>query len=403
MNKTKFLTPDAPPRELPYHTRRLIDLIIFDIDGVILSETGYWDTARLTLWEILERPNYLGRRGYFGSETASTITKFKLRENIAPDSILNELKRLAINSNWDKTFVLTSLHLVGILSLYLHRQGGDPVLPFLEDSLATTEQKLHNLNELLKGCDYNSTTGTEMINRFLEDAHPLTGARILGYVRSFAGEQLGGDLKFFEPKGELWQFCHRVFQEIYHAESFSPFSFRVEEETVLERQRVADALRALNESGKYKLGIATGRPLEEVIGPLNTLGLLSYFDESRIVTYNHVVDAEKIISKAGKSIRLEKPHPFVVLKAIYPDKDVHTLLLPQYSSTDHSSVIVVGDGASDIIAAKEANCVAIGVLTGIEDTPAVKQNKFREFSDLGCDLILDSMIELPYILGLETS
>jgi phosphoglycolate phosphatase-like HAD superfamily hydrolase len=401
LNQTKIMTPNAPPQKLPHHMRQLIDLIIFDLDGVILSEGGYWDTARLTMWEILQQPNHLGCQDYFGSEMASTITKSKLRENIAPDSLFNELKRRAINSNWDKTYVLTSLHLTGILYRNIHPSyNGRSILPFLQDSCATTERKLHDIGSVLRAYDYNSSIGMETINQFLADADSLTGARILEYVQSFISQQLGGDLRFFAPKGEFWQFCYQIFQRIYNADPSSPGLFRIEEEPVLDRQKMAATLRTLNE--RYKLGIATGRPLEEVIGPLNTLELLSYFDESRIITYDHVVDAEKLFAQEENPILLGKPHPFVVLKAIYPDKDIHALLLPGYASIDHGSVVVVGDAASDIIAAKKANCISIGVLTGIENTPAGRQDKFREFSDLDCDVIIESVLELPHVLGLET-
>ena len=34
--------------------------VIFDVDGVLLSEERYFDIAALTVWEILYSPKYMG-------------------------------------------------------------------------------------------------------------------------------------------------------------------------------------------------------------------------------------------------------------------------------------------------------------------------------------------------------
>ncbi len=42
-----------------------LNTLIFDLDGVITSETKYWNTARLTVWEIICSQDYLGINQYF--------------------------------------------------------------------------------------------------------------------------------------------------------------------------------------------------------------------------------------------------------------------------------------------------------------------------------------------------
>ena len=37
--------------------------VIFDIDGVLLSEERYFDVSALTVWEILYSPAYMGLPG----------------------------------------------------------------------------------------------------------------------------------------------------------------------------------------------------------------------------------------------------------------------------------------------------------------------------------------------------
>lgn len=34
--------------------------LIFDLDGVITSEKKYWNTARLTVWDLISSDSYLG-------------------------------------------------------------------------------------------------------------------------------------------------------------------------------------------------------------------------------------------------------------------------------------------------------------------------------------------------------
>ena len=38
----------------------MIKTVLFDVDGVLLSEERYFDASALTVWEILYSDNYLG-------------------------------------------------------------------------------------------------------------------------------------------------------------------------------------------------------------------------------------------------------------------------------------------------------------------------------------------------------
>jgi phosphoglycolate phosphatase-like HAD superfamily hydrolase len=154
----------------------------------------------------------------------------------------------------------------------------------------------------------------------------------------------------------------------------------------------------LCELRKYSLGIATGRPRSEVIHPMLALGLLSYFEGSRIATYDEVLQAEELASQLGKHVLLAKPHPFVLLKAIHPDEDVRVLYTEEFQSLDRSYAAYIGDAASDVVAAKCSNCISIGVLTGCVDGRAIASQQ-KMLIDSGCNVILSSVLDLPNLLG----
>ena len=90
-----------------------IKFLVFDLDGVITSEQKYWNTARLTVWELITQPEYLGLTDYFGpTQPQQVLTSGQQTIN---NDFIYELKRRAINSNWDLTYFVFCLHLAGIL------------------------------------------------------------------------------------------------------------------------------------------------------------------------------------------------------------------------------------------------------------------------------------------------
>ena len=148
------------------------------------------------------------------------------------------------------------------------------------------------------------------------------------------------------------------------------------------------------------MAIATGRPRNEVIQPLKALRLLQYFDQKRIVTYDEVLDAESKRSNSEEKIKLGKPHPFILLKAIYPDENIKKLCNEKFTLQNNQEIAYIGDAGSDVVAAKRAGCISIGVLTGFA-TGKQKENKEQMLKDLGCDIILESILELPQLLEIQ--
>ena len=87
-----------------------INTLIFDLDGVITSEQKYWNTSRLTAWELICDREFLGLTNYFGHSPDVATRLESIGDNIIPKTFIYELKSRAINSNWDLTFFVCCLH-----------------------------------------------------------------------------------------------------------------------------------------------------------------------------------------------------------------------------------------------------------------------------------------------------
>jgi phosphoglycolate phosphatase-like HAD superfamily hydrolase len=366
-----------------------IKTLIFDLDGVITSENKYWNTARLTVWELITSPDYLALTNYWGEPIATAQVLEKLGQVLISNEFIYQLKSRAVNSNWDLTFFVLRLHLVGILSQYQQQAGS------LEQSMLIGDRniqaKLYVLGQQLQSYTYELKKSEQMMNRFWLETQTLRGSEVLEHVNIFLARQLGAELTNFAPKNELWQLCYRNFQAWY--EGYKNYQLP-DEETAIDLSLIQDTLAEL--SKRYSLAIATGRPRNEVISPLQKMDLLKYFDSQRIVTYDDVLEAESV--HYDSEIHLGKPHPFILYKAIYPEIEITKLCNDCFHLKNPQTVAYIGDAGSDVIAAKRAGCLSIGVLTGFsQDNTKVEKEKLLQ--NLGCDIVLDSILELPSLFG----
>ncbi|KAF3884544.1 MULTISPECIES: HAD family hydrolase [Nostocales] len=365
--------------------------LIFDLDGVITSEKKYWNTARLTVWDLISSDSYLGFKNYFDEGEIFLSNLTLVGEKVISSQFVYELKRRAVNSNWDLTFFVVSLHLLGILNA-VKANYPEAWASILSNPLSVKEELVRLKNFLSKN-NYTSTISDALIEKFWEETQILTGTDVVEYVSSFSEKILGAKLSYLQPKGDLWQLCYHNFQEWYETKGSGVLP---DEDTILDLESIRLLLENLRD--RYTLGIATGRPRNEVIQPLSQLGVLEYFDQKRIVTYDEVLDAEAILSRSSNSQKLGKPHPFVVLKALYPDENVEIFCSKEFQSLDRKYAAYIGDATSDVVAAKQAGCLSIGVLTGVfgDKMASMQQSMLK---NVGCDVILNSVLELPMLLG----
>ena len=89
--------------------------VLFDVDGVFLSEERCFDVSALTVYEILMDDAFLGLDPSVDFKTLTDDNIQDIRSKIFDnDKILEKLKSLGLNSNWDMLFVVTALHFIDV-------------------------------------------------------------------------------------------------------------------------------------------------------------------------------------------------------------------------------------------------------------------------------------------------
>lgn len=280
-----------------------LNLLIFDLDGVITTEASYWDIARQGLSDILSsepRPS--------GSGPPDPL----------PLDFIYWVKNHAINHNWDVAFVALTA-------------GGK------FDEFRASRDHL-NGRALLESCP--------------------------GY------------------RAELWRHTHEVCQAIQDASPLPSAGLHAPKETAQLFSRLVDR--------GYEFAVATGRPKPEALAPLDALGIRNFFAENRIITHLEVEQAER-----EAHIPLGKPHPFVALRAIYPQMPLDELLALPHER--RPGVWFIGDTASDVTAALAAGITPVGILSALPDG-VYRDQRRKTLTELGCATILDSVLDLPSAL-----
>lgn len=380
------------PANLVLDRANRIQFLVFDLDGVITSEQKYWNTARLTVWELITQPEYLGLTNYFGpTQPHQVLTNSQQTIN---NDFIYELKRRAINSNWDLTYFVFCLHLAGILQQLQHQNLEKWSSLNHKIDLANSEQ-WQLLRQSLQDLEFDPNVSESTIAQFWLETTNLKGSAVTEHVRPFYQKHLGISLP--ETHSDLWNLCYQNFQAWYEGRKGYTLP---DDETVLNVDQIKAILQTLKDADRFTLAIATGRPRNEVIEPLTALGLLSFFDPQRIVTYDEVLAAEEQLNKTSGPIKLGKPHPFVVLKALHVDEDPQRFCTEAFQKQERTYAVYIGDAASDVVAAQRSGCISVGVLTGFTASRA-KSEQVQMFTNLGCDRVIESIQTLPQVLGIE--
>jgi len=348
-----------------------LELLVFDLDGVITSEGKYWNTSRLTVWEMLTSPDFLGLKDFFTISLNSPSQALELGNLIISDSFIRQLKQRAVNSNWDLTYFVVCLYLISSLG---------KVLPVIEPKELSLGEQLEFLGQQIKE---TAIFDNSIIEQFWQETKSLQGSAVSDYLIPFSQKVLGRELNDLICLEELWTFCYELFQEWYEGKRGFILP---DDQTVLAVEKIQEILTTLSQY--YDLGIATGRPRREVIEPLTKMGLLEYFNPERIVTYDEVLIAQEYLKN---KIKLGKPHPFILYKAISPQRSLEEILRDDFSLEQPEKVAYIGDAGSDVVAAKKAQCLSIGVLTGFSTSESLLK--------LGCDMIVQDISYLIEALG----
>jgi phosphoglycolate phosphatase-like HAD superfamily hydrolase len=351
-------------------------LIVFDMDGVITTEEKYWACARLTFWEFVVKT--LGHVGALPHEARQeAIHSETARQGIVSDSLIYALKSRAVNSNWDITYVLACIYLAA-----------------LPGAKAFSVRDVPILIETLQKQALAPAAWPDALDAFLAHTN-LIGRELIDYAGGWVQHALGNTAPtLFEPEGAFWWYLHSRFQRFYHGEAMREYGGEpLIDGTAIPAEAIRVTLADLRARG-VRLAAATGRPMDELNDALGELGLLDFFEADRMGTLDRVREGEAALNRIG----LVKPHPYSLLRAIYPEKTPVELVDPALQARIHSDVVMVGDTTSDVIMAQAAGCRCIGVLTGVR-SEAAKIERRQQLLDAGAMLVLNDITELPSLIG----
>ncbi|WP_126427382.1 HAD family hydrolase [Brevibacillus marinus] len=359
----------------------MIKTILFDVDGVMLSEERYFDGSALTVWELLHSPRYLALPGdaFTPSPDEETIRRVR-RTVFADDEVLNFIKSRGINSNWDMVFLAFSYQLIRICEQLKHAHA-EQVKDLLRGQI--NQAKLQELGQLLSpdhpvALDYAAFTADFAKGNAQK-------AELLTYLNQIAKERCGVETDIFSRNSQLWKLCQETFQEWYLGDERVAASigretaqpgkkgFLTDEIPIVEPAKLREVLLKLKEKG-ITLGIGTGRPTIETHVPLAELNLLDLFDPDRVVTASHVLEAEAAYPDQAP---LAKPHPYCYLRGLLGLKtDIREALFHQLPIPHGEEVLIVGDSLADLLAARAIGCRFAATLTGLSGEAA--RSKFEQ-------------------------
>jgi phosphoglycolate phosphatase-like HAD superfamily hydrolase len=371
----------------------MFKMILFDVDGVLLSEERYFDASALTVWEMLYSSKYLGLapEHFSPAPVESKIRKVR-KEVFHDDKVLSFMKSRGINANWDMVYLSFCHQLIRIMEQLMPRHRVE-LTTILGNQV--TRETFEQLKTMIQGRNILVDFST-----FVSDFLPSTAEKqeLLLYLNDLTEQRLGISTDIFSGSSLLWHLCQETFQEWYLGDGLiaqdigrpsyqeGKKGFLSDEIPIVEPARMAETLAALKEKGCI-LGIGTGRPTIETLVPLEAMGLLSYFDPNRVVTASHVLEAE---SKFPERAPLAKPQPFSYIKGwLGGDCSDLAALNCELPLPQGDALLIVGDSVADYMAAKTIGCRFAATLTGLTGVKARPQ-----FEELKADYILDDMTDI---------
>ncbi|WP_326407516.1 HAD hydrolase-like protein [Sporolactobacillus sp. THM19-2] len=373
---------------------KMIKTILFDVDGVFLSEERYFDASALTVRELLLSDHYLGLGRAHGFKTRYSDREIAdIRANIfLNDDVLNFMKSRGMNANWDMIYVTFSVQLIH-LTAQLPEDAREEAKKWFQKPI--DRASLDQFRTLFRKYPVQPD-----FSQFMTDFADteVTRQGIILYLNQIAGKRLGLETDIFRPKSALWHIGEHASQEWYIGDDHvlaatgmpsvqtGKEGFMNEERTLADPARIRRLFSRLSDSG-VKIGIATGRPHLETFRPFGYLHWLELLDENHIATADDVLMAEKKYDAAP----LAKPHPFTYLLARYgKDSDVKALTARKPEKlADGKDTLIVGDSLADLFCARQLGCRFAGVLTGLSG-----QKAKPELEAHGADYILDSIADM---------
>lgn len=377
----------------------MVRVVLFDVDGVLLSEKRCFDSTCLSVWELLYSEYYLGLSGgsFHPAPDDKTIEEIR-RVVFDEERVLEWLKSIGVNSNWDMVALLFGFQLQRLLQ-QLQQRNPDFVDEILERPLGRLS--LQRIGEETRRAQLEFQPRFDEIRDFL-DAEQDVQIHLLEKLTAAVCEWFGSRTESFVHGGSLWRLGRDVYQEWYlghhwfereeKKRSIYPekTGFLQQEIPLADPDAIRSTLAELANEG-ISLGIGTGRPALETRVPLEALGLWEPFDPNRIATASDVRQAEELYPDEAP---LGKPHPFTYVKAyLGRDKPDARSVGARLPLTEGDQILIVGDSVADLLAARRMGCRFAATLTG-----PTGQKARAKFEELQADYILDDVTQLTQLL-----
>lgn len=377
----------------------LIKTVLFDVDGVFLSEERCFDASALSVWELLHSADYVGLGGESFTVTPSEEAIRRIRNTVfANDATLNFVKKRGINSNWDMVF-LTVSHQLLLLMKALWPYQKELVHELLTHPIGPSE-----LKQLGQAVREVGMTFKPNYDAFVDDFSKtaVEKQQLLLYLNDLSYEWFGVKTDCFSRKSTLWELGMAAFQEWYLGDPFfaqmmkrpprasGKTGFLENEIPLAEPERIRSLLHELKDEG-FTLGIGTGRPYLETEVPFKALGLWELFNLDHVATASDVIRAETAYPEQAP---LGKPQPFTYVKALQGrDSSDEAAVFARLPVPDSREILIVGDSVADLMAARSMGCQFAATLTGLSGQAA------REtFEKLGADYICDDILDIRHVL-----
>ncbi|MEM2130472.1 MAG: HAD-IA family hydrolase [Candidatus Bathyarchaeia archaeon] len=367
-----------------------VDGIVFDCDGVLVDiRDSYNKAIKKTVAYILE-----------------AILCTKIPENFVSDEIIFLFRRTGgFNNDWDTVygilmFILSSLpsNIRKILMQQIQKidlkQEPSKRLSYVKKA---TEKELSNNaldNTFFEEALFNLKVFTESLNDSGTVSVDENLLRKEGSQKDFT--IFYSALKeFLHPQAKVGiSAISTIFEEFFQGAELYNRTFgiqpcfnlgtgMIENEKLIIKPEALEKLSFL--LGKNRLGIASGsriEPAKYVLG-----NLVTKFNPEATIFLETTEEAEyKLSQDKGVSINLKKPEPFSLLKAVEGFKE-------------YNCILYVGDSIEDALMARKAleagkNLVFAGVYQ-YSSLANLARDGFLEF---GCDMVIPSVNDLPYII-----
>ncbi|MFC5464935.1 HAD family hydrolase [Lederbergia graminis] len=370
----------------------MIKTVLFDVDGVLLSEERYFDSSALTVWEILNSGKYIGLAPNKNKVEYSDEEIAEIRSNVfVDDQVLKLLKSAGLNANWDMIYVTVCNQLIHLLEQVKGTEKANiekwvtnpidrKVLQEIGEVLATKNVQLDFLG---------------LLDNFADAEKTKDG--LFTHIDKLVKEKLDVSGSQFAQSGALWDTCEHICQEWYVGDDnvlestgrpsvqTGKQGFLSQEKVLAPAEEIARMFAELKDAG-IMIGIGTGRPELETIEPFKHLNWLQYFNVNNIVTADDVLAAER----EYPNLQLSKPNPYTYVMALSSkQKTALECIETQLPLENGEEVLIVGDSLADLLAARKMGSTFAAVLTGLSG-----KNARAEFENYNVKYIFDNVMDV---------